>query len=190
MALAGWYEVVLSSIFSHSSFIMSLVNEHPGHNKTSSATHSHQQSNIPSRALHNVVGHNKHKWCPAFAQTFAASGCLNAGLLPPSPHSSLLRREEQRTNTARLAVVWMLRPPALVMGDRQDLTEVWSRKAIGAQSGLQTLWNVASARRPFTLSVRSSRGRNMTGRLALAINHPECCLSSDTGHPSPLTTAF
>lgn len=102
--LAGWYELVLSSILhppssllSYSSFIMPLVNERPGHNKTSHATHSHQQSDIPSRAPPPFIGHNKHKWCPAFAQTFAASGCLNTGLLPSfSPHLFPLTAPQKR----------------------------------------------------------------------------------------------
>lgn len=72
-----------SSQLPHSSFIMSLDNERPGHNKTSHTTQSHEQSNVPSRAPHNFIGRNKHKWCPACVLTFAASGCLKTGLLPP-----------------------------------------------------------------------------------------------------------
>lgn len=167
---------------------MSLVNEHSGHNKTSHATHSHQQSNVPSRASHNFIGHNKHNWCPAFAQTPAASGCLNTGLLPPQlPLSQPDRAAEE---TSRRAEPRMLRPPALAMEDRQDWTEVWSRRKIWAQSSLKALRNVARGRRPFTLLVRSSRGQNMTVRPALAIHHPQCCPSSDIGHPSPLPAAF
>lgn len=187
-----------SSLLSHSSFIMSLVNDCPGHNKTPHATHSHQQSNIPSRAPHNFIGHNKHKWCDAFAQTFAASGGLNTGLLPPlPPHlfplTTLQKTQAEHQRSEEISPLSADAEGSCASDEHTGLDRgvKEGEGSSSAQCG-NTLpdWNQAKVRRPFTLFVRSSRGQNVTVRPALAIHHPQCCPSDDTGHPSPLATAF